>query len=241
MKCGNIFVSNLYKTYIRKLLKIAEVSIIIEKRVYISENVTFIDTWESGGMETMRAVLGICAFAFFFASDYNDWKWGRQELKLCFPAGGLLLVAVTVLGAVQGKAPLTGGARWAVLALAVLFLALLVYTLFFALPALASYARPGKDRTVIATGVYALCRHPGVLWFAGLYLCLWGAAGLPLWEAVLYSGLNVLLVVFEDRCVFPDRLEGYGAYQHTTPFLVPSRRSIRACRETLRGEEKHAV
>ena len=81
--------------------------------------------------------------------------------------------------------------------------------------------------------MYALCRHPGVLWFAGLYGCLWAAAGVPLWEAALYSGLNVLLVIFEDRCVFPARLEGYGAYQASTPFLLPNRRSIRACRESI--------
>ena len=26
-------------------------------------------------------------------------------------------------------------------------------------------------------GVYALCRHPGVLWFAGFYFCLAGFLG----------------------------------------------------------------
>ena len=70
-----------------------------------------------------------------------------------------------------------------------------------------------------------------MLWFVGLYGCLWVAAGLPLWEAAVYSGLNVLLVLFEDRCVFPARLEGYREYQRTTPFLLPDRRSIRACRK----------
>lgn len=103
----------------------------------------------------------------------------------------------------------------------------------FALPVDASYTRPGEKRPACTTGVYALCRHPGVLWFTGLYICLWLALGLPLWEAAVYSGLNVLLVVFEDRCVFPARLEGYGAYQAATPFLLPNRRSIRACRKVI--------
>ena len=43
------------------------------------------------------------------------------------------------------------------------------------------------------------------------------------------SVLNIVLVIFEDRCVFPTKLEGYAAYQATTPFLLPSRQSIRAC------------
>ena len=129
------------------------------------------------------------------------------------------------------RTPITSGwLRGCVFALLAVFAALLIYTLFFALPVEASYTRPGEKRPACTTGVYALCRHPGVLWFAGIYVCLWMAAGLPLWEAVLYSGLNVLLVAFEDRCVFPALLDGYDAYQTATPFLIPSGKSIRDCR-----------
>ena len=181
----------------------------------------------------MGCWLGLTAFVLFFISDYNDWRLSRRELKLCFPSGAVLLAAGTVLEARRGNVPASGWLRGLFCALGALFLMLLVYTLFFALPVEASYARPGQKRPACTTGVYALCRHPGVLWFAGLYGCLWAAAGLPLWEAALYSGLNVLLVTFEDRCVFPARLEGYGAYQASTPFLLPTRRSIRSCRETI--------
>ena len=111
----------------------------------------------------------------------------------------------------------------------------MIYTLFFALPVEASYTAPGKKRPACTTGIYALCRHPGVLWFAGLYGCLWAGGGLPLWEAALFSGLNVLLVLFEDLCVFPAVLEGYDAYRRSTPFLLPNRRSIRACRSESWG------
>lgn len=174
--------------------------------------------------------LGIAAFALFFLSDYNDWRLSRRELKFCFPLGVLLLVSGTALDARRGTPLASGWIRGLLFALAAAFLALLVYTLFFALPVEASYARPGQKRTACTTGVYALCRHPGVLWFAGLYVCLSAATGLPLWEAVVLSGLNVGLVAFEDRCVFPERLEGYEAYQAVTPFLLPSRDSIRAFR-----------
>ena len=181
----------------------------------------------------MGCWLGLTAFVLFFISDYNDWRLSLGVLKLCFPAGGLLLVVGTVLEARRGTPVAAGWLRGLLFALGAVFLALLIYTLFFALPVEASYTRPGEKRPACTTGVYALCRHPGVLWFAGLYGCLWAAAGVPLWEAALYSGLNVLLVVFEDRCVFPARLEGYGAYQAATPFLLPTIQSIRACRETI--------
>ena len=178
----------------------------------------------------MGYLLGIAGFALFFASDYNDWRLARKGLKCCFPLGALLLVIGTCLDAQPAAAPLYGWLRIAVLVLAAVFLALEIYTLFFALPVEASYARPGEKRPACTTGVYALCRHPGVLWFAGLYGCLWLAAGLPLWEAALYTGLDVLLVIFEDLCVFPAQLNGYDAYRAQTPFLLPNRQSIRACR-----------
>ena len=177
----------------------------------------------------MGYLLGLCAFALFFLSDWNDWKWKRRELRPCFPLGGVLLSVGTFLE-VRRRTPLVSGwLRGLCVLLAAAFLVLLIYTLFFALPAEASYGRPGERRPACTTGVYALCRHPGVLWFARLYVCLWAAFGLPLWEAASLSGWNVLLVWFEDRCVFPAVLEGYGDYQRTTPCLLPNRRSIRAC------------
>ena len=177
----------------------------------------------------MLPVLGICAFSLFFLSDYNDWKGSWRGLRFCFPAGTLLLACVTAAGCLKGTPFFGGPLRIGLALLAALFLALLVYTLFFALPVKASYAAPGEDRPVCAAGVYALCRHPGVLWFAGLYLCLWAAFGLPLSFALLCTGLNVALVVFEDRRVFPARLSGYDDYRRTPPILQPTARSIRAC------------
>ncbi len=50
------------------------------------------------------------------------------------------------------------------------FLALLIYTLFFALPFEETYCEENKLRAAYTEGVYGLCRHPGVLWFAGAYL-----------------------------------------------------------------------
>ena len=142
----------------------------------------------------------------------------------------------------RGRFALRGPARWAVLIFAALLLALEIYTLFFALSAKEAYTCQRQARPVCKSGVYALCRHPGVLWFAGLYLCLWAAAGLALRAAVFFSVLDVLLVLFEDRCVFPARLDGYDDYRAETPFLLPNRQSIRACcgRSEQRGARIHA-
>ena len=168
-------------------------------------------------------LLGLAGFILFFISDVNDWKLSCRALKLCFPIGFALLAAGTAW------ALLNSPACWAVLIFATLLLALEIYTLFFALSAKEAYTCQGQARPVCKSGVYALCRHPSVLWFAGLYLCLWAAAGLALRAAVFFSVLDVLLVLFEDRYVFPARLDGYDDYRAETPFLLPNRQSIRAC------------
>lgn len=172
---------------------------------------------------------GCMAFALFFLGDYNDWKLEKPALRFCFPCGFALLTVVTVFQCINGETGNPPAVRIIFGLLGAVFLALLVYTLFFALPAKDAYATQEAGRKACTTGVYALCRHPGVLWFIGLYLCLWISFGLPWFTAVLYSALNVLLIVFEDRLVFPAKLDGYEKYKEEVPFLVPTINSFGKC------------
>lgn len=143
-----------------------------------------------------------------------------------------------------GPGPPLPGGRPAWLAglcglLGALFLLLLVRALFFAFPAEEAYARQDTGRPACTRGVYALCRHPGVLWLAGLCLCLWGGFGLPFFTVILVTALNLGLVAFEDCRVFPAKLAGYGAYRQKTPFLIPTAASIRAMGRDLRERKNH--
>ena len=122
----------------------------------------------------------------------------------------------------------------------VFFLCFLIYTLFFALPFETTYIQESRYREAYTEGVYALCRHPGVLWFAGLYLCL-GA----LWKdrdgmlfAVTMIILNILYVIFQDWYSFPKTFSNYKEYKKATPFLLPNKRSIIRCRKTWKGAGK---
>lgn len=169
------------------------------------------------------------AFALFFLSDWNDWRGGKAPLRWCFPAGGALLAADTAYLCLTRRAAASGFPRILAFAGATLFAWLLVYSLFFALPAAASYTEPGQKRPACTTGVYALCRHPGVLWLTGLLACLYPAAGFPPSVTALVTVLNVALVIFEDRTVFPAVLAGYCEYRRVTPFLIPGGKSVRAC------------
>lgn len=174
-------------------------------------------------------ILGCLAFAFFILSDLNDLKIHSRALIPCFPAGAVIL-CLSVGGQLEfAAAPLVGVWRWAVLFLGAVFAALLIYTLFFAFPASEAYAAPGKKRRACTRGVYALCRHPGVLWLFGLMLCLWAGAGLDAVSVMVYTVLNIALAFFEDRFVFPGLMDGYAEYKNTVPFLLPSPRSVRRC------------
>ncbi len=107
---------------------------------------------------------------------------------------------------------------------------LLVFSQFLEIPLSTSYKKVSGIRRVIRTGTYALVRHPGVLWFFFLTLSLVPVTGsLAMCAAVpLWTALNVILVLVEDRVFFP-RVFGraYQDYKRRVPFLIPTSSSVR--------------
>lgn len=166
--------------------------------------------------------LGVGAFLLFAIGDANDAYLKSKWLKLCFPMGLCALAAATYLR-IEVSAGVS--AVWCVLG--GLFLLLELYALFGAFPAGETYVEADSKRVACSTGVYALCRHPGVLFFAGLYLCLSLGLNLPWLDTAVYCALDVALVAFEDLCTFPLILGGYAEYKKTTPFLIPNIKSIK--------------
>ena len=182
-------------------------------------------------------LLGIFAFLLFYMYDYRQLTKPHQNHFAFFAAGILLLVGATaglvVMAWKQGEVRVLSfmlSIPFGIVALLLLF-----YTLFFAIPYEDSYQNPSGKKTLVSTGVYALCRHPGILWFAALYFFLWLAVGgsLLLLAFVLFSSLNGLYAYLQDRWVFPLQFEGYELYQQNTPFLIPTRESLGACVSTF--------
>ena len=119
---------------------------------------------------------------------------------------------------------------------ALLFLGLLIYTLFFALPFQETYVDQTAGAKTYDKGMYALCRHPGVLWFTGFYCCLWLALGgaALFWLAFWYSLFNVGYVLVQDYYTFPRIFADYSRYKRQVPFLLPNVKSLKNCILTLR-------
>lgn len=179
---------------------------------------------------------GCIIFGLYILYDMNSVLWNQRILHACFLVGTVLLAGVTVWQAAEAVfAGSYGWYTWIFLPLAVVFLVLLVYTLFFALPFDETYVQTdGGKSKVYDGGMYALCRHPGVLWFFFFYLCLGGAFyPAKIMEAgVFYSLLDFLYVVFQDFWTFPKNFADYESYKRSTPFLIPNGKSIRRAIKT---------
>lgn len=182
-------------------------------------------------------ILGSLAFLLFVIYDVNSVTGNHRPLRCGFFIGCLLLAASTagLVFAALTETMWYAGRAAAFFILAGIFLGLLIYTLFFALPFGDTYIRPDKKPKTCTTGFYALCRHPGVLWFVGFYFSLWFAVPGPslLLAAVLFSLWNLLYINLQDRWILIKILDDYEVYKKTTPFLIPNYQSLIRCVQTF--------
>ena len=184
--------------------------------------------------------LGSLAFLLFMIYDVNSITAKYRLPQSGFFLGCILLAVATggLLAAAWTKAAWDTARVTIFTALAVLFLLLLIYTLFFAIPFKGTYIKPDTEPETCTTGFYGLCRHPGVLWFIGFYFSLWLAfsGALLLLAAILFSLLNLCYIILQDRVIFMRTFADYGDYKKATPFLIPNRHSIKSCFSRRKGQ-----
>lgn len=182
--------------------------------------------------------LGVLGFLCYFLYDVNSVGRIAGWMNRLFMIGTILIVVATSVlfwkrRSVLFQTPMD--LLW--MAGGVFFLYLLIYTLFFALPFDETYVKESRYRKAYTEGVYALCRHPGVLWFAGMYLfaaLLWKSLEGLIFFVVMVI-LNIFYIIFQDYYSFPKTFSNYREYQRSTPFLIPNRKSIQQCRNSKRG------
>lgn len=191
-------------------------------------------------------ILGITAFLLYLVYDINSFTCKSRLLHLFFALGTVLLAAATamdVFAAVRAGA-FHGTGDFLLLIGSALFFAALIYSLFFALPFEETYRGQEDDRRVYSKGAYALCRHPGILCFFGMYLLL-GLAALPtgmIIRCLVFSALDLGYAWFQDRVTFPKTFCDYPEYRKKVPFLIPTANSIRTAVRTVSrsGREEEA-
>ncbi len=183
-----------------------------------------------------HVLLGGSAFIFFFLFDINKIKMKMSVLNGSFAlgAGIILYASLRLFLNTSEEFSLNFWLRVLFLALSILSGLFMLFALFGALPFFKTYVQV-KDNHVIETGLYALCRHPGVWGFFFMYFFAFLASGrwLVLWACLFWTFLDILHVWIQDFYFFPKMLTGYEAYQVTTPFLLFNRKSIQKCILTL--------
>jgi len=150
--------------------------------------------------------------------------------------GGLLAYALAMLSFQTNRLFLPIWSTWLGWILLSLSFLLLIYSLFINLPFRKTYIATGVSDKLIKTGLYALVRHPGVMWFilAVLSLILVSRSYLLLIAAPIFILLDIILVVFQDKFFFGRMFKGYDNYRRETPMLLPNRRSINAFINSLK-------
>jgi len=182
-------------------------------------------------------LLGIAAFGLYLLYDINSYTRKLGFVHSFFLLGTVLLAIATALdvwAAVKAGA-FSGWLDIVLLIGAAAFFVALIYSLFFALPFQETYTEQEGSGRVYSGGVYALCRHPGILCFFGMYLLL-GLAALPtgmILNCVIFSLLDLGYAWFQDRVTFPKTFCDYTDYQKNVPFLIPTKASIRMAKKTL--------
>lgn len=183
-------------------------------------------------MTPVLLAAGVASFGCMALSDWLCVIRGNSKAGALFPAGCVLLAAVTAGMLGRTGFPGWNGGRVLFLVPALGMLGLLVYSVAGILHQGGSSAlppAPGQKRPLVSTGVYALCRHPGVLWLGGFYGFLWLTFGGWDWflAAVLFTAADGVYAWWQDQQVFPRSIADYLEYQKGTPFLLPTRDSIR--------------
>lgn len=181
----------------------------------------------------MELIFGTSAFIMYFIYDYNSIHMKNKFLKSFFLLGTLFLAITTIYVLVISFNNKNIAMLILMIFLSLLFLILLIYALFFAIPFNDTYIKDSEERLAYTKGIYGLCRHPGMLLFTGLYLSLWGitsnlTSGLFF---ILMIILDFLYIVYQDLYIFPKTFTNYNDYKSFTPFIFPKIR-----KEKLKNE-----
>lgn len=187
-------------------------------------------------------LIGSISFTFFIVYDINNITLQNRLLKSFFVVGCIMLIYSTMMISIfeQPSFSLPIFMKVFVSLGGLISFALLIYTLFFALPWKITYVSLKSNDVVVNQGIYALCRHPGVIWFILFYFFYWLFTGITLmmWAGITFSILNLIYILLQEKYIFCKLFIDYDLYQKSTPFFIPNCSSINRCFNAMKMREE---
>lgn len=183
--------------------------------------------------------LGILGFIMLFLFDICS-LCEKSVIKYFFGFSGFSLIVISSIFLVQLNSNIifSYSLRIVSLSLAILFLLLLIYSVFIEVGK-ATYQYKNENM-LVTTGTYALSRHPGVLWFLFVYLfgAIYFQNSFVLYAGLIWTMVNIIYVYIQERFIFSKLFDNYGSYIQTTPMILPSYQSIEKCFTTLNWRKR---
>lgn len=182
--------------------------------------------------------LSIAGFSLLILADLL-WAKGRKGARILRGSGYFLVGAAVILFALAPNPwwpiPLPAGAAFQQpgplpsplgAALLVLIIAASSFLLFWSVFLEIGIAKRRLGlgpKSIVSTGTYHWCRHPGFWWFASLMIAIGALRGFSAYylTILLLIALNLLLILIQDRYTFPTVFCGYEEYRKNVPFLIP--------------------
>jgi len=176
---------------------------------------------------------GAIGFLFMLGSDLVGIKKNNVAQSLLAFFGTIIIVSSSVGILLVGNTyQLDVGLRVLFGAIGLVFLFFLIYSVLIEVK-----KNKAESNQLVTSGTYALSRHPGVLWLFFYYV--FGSLSFAntdiLIAGIVWSLINVIYVIVQEKVIFTRIFSNYEIYKKETPMLLPTRSSIKKCLVTLDG------
>lgn len=170
---------------------------------------------------TLAAGIGFISLGIYDIAQIRGWR--RIGTLASIIGYGTIVSSIIfyIIHAPSPPGPVVIGAVGLIIATAGLIG--LVYTVIFEVKRKPQDGPTDEPRRVYRLGSYGVVRHPGFWWYLLMCVALGGvyrATNMVVFLS-LTVGMNFVLILLEDRYLFPRIFTDYGQYRRQVPFLIP--------------------
>ena len=173
-------------------------------------------------------IAGLIGFVFFLIFDFLSLK-NRIFSKYLFAFSGLALIIYSTVKIIKLPTDRVVNEYFQIISLflAILFLALLIYSVFIEV-GVKTY-RKIAEHSLITNGTYTLVRHPGVIWLFLAYFfgSIYFENSYLVITAIIWTVVNTIYIILQEKFILKKIFKNYSEYIKETPMIIPNITSFR--------------